>query len=124
MNTNTLRFVLLVGLLILLQVVEERFAKSFTNVSWGMLLAIDAVVFVILGAIAFLVFRGSAGVRIALVAAVPIVANVLLELFMGSDRAYPYVLLVLAVPYALAFGAGAAAMALYQRNAGKSQSST
>lgn len=115
MKTNALRFALLVGLLILLQVIEEHFSKSFTSISWKMLIAVDGIVFVILGAIAYLVFKGSAKVRIALVAGVPIVANLLLELFMGSDSAYPYVLLLLAVPYALAFGMGAAAMALYQR---------
>lgn len=123
MKTNALRFVLLVGLLVLLQVIEERFAKSFTNIPWGMLLAVDGFVFVLLGAIAYLVFKGSAGIRIALVAVVPIVANVLLELFMGSDPAYPYVLLLLAVPYAIAFGVGAATMALYKRSAGNASNS-
>jgi hypothetical protein len=119
MKTNALRFVLLVGLLVLLEVVEEHFSKSFTNIPWGMLIAVDGIVFVILGAITYLLFKGSTNVRIALVAGVPIVANLLLELFIGSDPAYPYVLLLLAVPYALAFGVGATAMALYQRSGDK-----
>jgi hypothetical protein len=116
MKTNLFRYVLFVGILFLLQMVEERFAKAFTNVPWQVLISVDAIAFGIFGAMAYRLFHGSVMSRVLLVIAIPVAASVLLEMIIGSDPAYPYVILLLGIPYALAFAVGAIVMAFFQRS--------
>ena len=66
-----------------------------------------AVLLFLFGAASFFVFTGSFWTRSFLTATVPFFTQGFLELTWKSDPAYPYLLLVLAVPYAVLFFLGA-----------------
>ena len=74
---------------------------------------IDAVLYVFLGAVAWMTVRSrSISIRILLVALVAIVPHVIFEIMQGSDPAYPYIGLFFIVPDLVwvAIGAGLAAV--------------
>jgi hypothetical protein len=94
---NVLSLSVLTGVLIAVQLITPVSALPY-YISWATLFV--AFGLVLFGAIAFLAFVGSLWARIGLVAAVPLLAQLILELVSGSNAAFPNWLLMIALPYA------------------------
>lgn len=92
---------------------DSRTATSmFTNIPWERSVWGLAVLFTCLGAAAFFVFRSYWPWRLALVTAIPVLAQLILELTVGSNPAYPGLTLALAIPYGALFFSGGVVVAL------------
>lgn len=114
---NLARLVGFTALMLALQFVADRYTNVFTGISWQVTMAAEAVIFVAFGAVAFRLYAGGTWLRLGFSMAIPALANSIQEVVTGSDPAYPYLLLALIIPYAIAFGIGAGLMALIQREA-------
>ena len=115
MKANLFRLIGFAALMLVMQLVVEHYPKAFMNLNWLVIAGAQAVLFVVFGAIAFRLYVGNGWIRAAFTVAIPAVANSAQELTTGSDPAYPFLLLALIVPYAIAFGVGAGLMALMSR---------
>jgi hypothetical protein len=78
-----------------------RIANAYALARPGAEDIIDPLVFhalldVVLGFALYFLFLGPAALRVTLAAAAPIVAGILLEITVGSDRAYPFSILLMA----------------------------
>jgi len=104
---NALALGLLVGAFWTLDLVVNRQALLFRDIPWTQSLTALAVAFFLFGAASFFAFAGGFWTRAALVTLVPVIVCVIFELTVGSDLAYPYLSLVLSVPYAGLFFLGA-----------------
>src|SRR3954469_5647681 len=87
------------------QVAMESWAVTgfFTNIPWERSLWALALFFACLGAAAFLIFRCYWPWRLVLVTAIPVLTQLILQVTIGSDPAYPTLTLVLAIPYGVFF---------------------
>lgn len=119
MKANLFRLLGFAALMLIMQLVVEHYPKAFMNIDWLVIASAQAVLFVVFGAIAFRFYVGNAWARLAFTVAIPAVANSVQELITGSDPAYPFLLLALIVPYAVAFGVGAGLMALIGRGSAR-----
>src|SRR4030088_1472447 len=79
----------------------------FTYVPWQLSIGIFAVVIVLFGAGAFLSFKSAYSIRFVLTIAIPVLTQLVLERFWGSDPAYPGLTVLLAVPFSGLFLLGA-----------------
>jgi hypothetical protein len=104
---NVVALTLLVTGYITLVLLAERYTAALRDVPWNQSIFALAIQLFILGAGSFFAFRGGFWVRTGLTTGVPIVAHAILELFWGSDPAYPYLTMLLAVPYSILFFLGA-----------------
>lgn len=103
----------------LLQVAAHFGAKTFVDVPWQLSTGVLVLLLATAGAFCYRMMRGSIWVRLALVAAMPALANVLFELSIGSDPAYPNLVLWLIIPYSVACLVGAMVMAFWSREKGR-----
>ena len=103
---NAAVLAILVACFVGLQVLAERFADSSMNIPWQTSTAVVAVIFFLLGAGVFFLFRGGFWTQAALATSVPVFTQVILQLGWGSDPAYPGLTLLMAVPYAVLFFLG------------------
>src|SRR3954468_7713001 len=96
------------------QVAMESWAVTgfLTNFPWERSLWALALLFASLGAAAFLIFRCYWPWRLVLVIAIPVLTQLVLQLTIGSDPAYPTLTLFLAIPYGLLFLLGAVVVGL------------
>jgi len=115
MKANLFRLVGFAALMLVMQLVVEHYPKAFMNINWFVIAGAQAVLYVVFGAIAFRLYVGNGWTRTAFTVAIPAVTNLAQELIIGSDPAYPFLLVALIVPYAIAFAVGAGLMALTNR---------
>jgi hypothetical protein len=115
MKSNLPRLIGFAAVLVLLQSVANHYPKVFVNINWLTIAATQGVLFVALGAVAFRFYVGSGWTRLGFTIAIPVIANSVLEVITEPDSAYPFLLLALIVPYAIAFGIGGGLMALINR---------
>ena len=98
---------LLAGFLVF-QLGGDRYGPAiFAIAPWAESLKVLAVLLFLFGAASFFVFTGGFWTRVLLAAAVPLCSQLILHLTWGSDPAYPQLILMLAVPYAVLFILGA-----------------
>lgn len=95
-----------------LQSVANANAAAFLNIPWVVSTAIFALALGILGAVAYRYMRGNVAARFILIALMVALANGLFELVIGSDPAYPGLVLLLIIPYVIACWLGAALFAV------------
>ena len=87
---------------------ESRAAADFfRSIPWERSFWVLALFFACLGAGAFFVFRSNWPLRLVFVTAIPVLTQVILQLTVGSDTAYPGLTLALAIPYGVLFLLGA-----------------
>jgi hypothetical protein len=79
----------------------------FDRAPWAQSLIVLAVLLFLFGAASFFAFAGGFWTKTLFTVTVPLLTQVVLELTWKSDPAYPQLLLVLAVPYAVLFFLGA-----------------
>lgn len=102
--------------LFLLHLLAESNASAFTNIPWAASLAVLGVILAILGGVAYRFLLGGVVTKLALIALTVVIANGLAEIVIGSDQAYPRLVLWLIIPYVIACWLGAAiAMVLAKR---------
>jgi len=87
-------------------------ATFFRDIPWQESTFVMAVLFACLGAVAFFLFRGNWLLRLTFVTAIPVLTQVILQLTIGSDPAYPGLTLALAIPYGVLFLLGATLVGL------------
>jgi hypothetical protein len=105
---NLVALTVLVAVFLLFQLGGDRYGPAlFDRVPWAQSLVVFAVLLFLLGAASFFVFAGGFWTRTFLTATVPFFTQGILELTWKSDPAYPQLLLMLAVPYAVLFFLGA-----------------
>ncbi|SRR6266568_1970627 len=121
---NWLALVFSVGAFLAFQLALDQFPRAFVNVPWHMSTVILAVVFFLTGAALLFVFRGGFWTQTALVATVPLATQLIIQVGWGSDPAYPWLTVLLAVPYAVLFFLGAVLLGgplfLWRQGRGKS----
>jgi hypothetical protein len=89
-----------------LQVFAE-WAQPFQNTRWEVSTAVVGLVLIVLGGGLVFAFRGGFWTQALFVVAIPVLAQLALQLTWGSDPAYPGLTLLLAVPYGALFFLGA-----------------
>jgi hypothetical protein len=96
------------------QIAMESWAVTgfFINIPWERSLWALALLFACMGAGAFLTFRCYWPWRFPLVIAIPVLTQLILQLTIGSDPAYPTLTLALAIPYGAFFLLGAVLLGL------------
>ncbi len=104
---NYLALLLSVSAFLAFQLVLDQFPRAFVNVAWQTSTAVLALALSAAGAALMLAFRGSFWTRAALVTAVPVATQLIVQVGWGSDPAYPWLTALLAVPYAALFFLGA-----------------
>jgi hypothetical protein len=104
---NGLALLLLVIGYISVSRLSDRYGAIFRDVPWHWSMATLAVQMLLFGAGSFFAFRGNFWIRAGLTTSVPALSHALLELIWGSDPAYPYLTIALAIPYAVLFFLGA-----------------
>src|SRR5436190_95244 len=104
---NVVALLLIVACYIVLSLLADRHAAALRDVPWNWSLFSLAIQLFLFGAASFFAFTGGFWTRTALTTSVPWISHVLLELVRGSDPAYPYLLIALAVPYSVLFFLGA-----------------
>lgn len=97
---NIVALSLLVAGYIVLSLLAERYAAVLRDIPWYRSLLTLVVELFLLGAGTFFAFRGGFWTRAGLTTSVPVLSHAILELVWGSDPAYPYLTIALAVPYA------------------------
>jgi len=115
---------LAVGTFLGLQLTLDQVPGVFLDVPWQLSTAILAVLFFIFGAVLLFAFRGGFWTQTALVATVPLATQLIIQVGWGSDPAYPWLTVLLAVPYAVLFFLGAVLLGgplfLWRQGRGKS----
>lgn len=76
-------------------------ANASTRAPWNLPLSKQVFVPLLFGAAGFFAYAGTLWTRTLLAALVPVLAQVLWEAWWHAEVVYPYLLLILAVPYAL-----------------------
>jgi hypothetical protein len=105
---NVLAVVLCVTAFVLFQLGADRYVPSISErAPWIRSLTVLGCLLFVFGAATFFVCTGGFWIRALLTALVPVLSQLILEVTYGSDPAYPGLLLVLAVPYAVLFFFGA-----------------
>jgi hypothetical protein len=105
---NLLVFVLLIAAFLLFQIGTDRYGSAiFERLPGTASLVVLATLLFFFGAASFFVFAGGFWTKTLLATAVPALTQGIMELTLGSDPAYPQLLLMLAVPYAALFFFGA-----------------
>jgi|SRR6266404_1752230 len=104
---NCLALLLSVCAFLAFQLVLDQFPRTFVNVAWQTSTAVLALALSAAGAALMLAFRGSFWARAALVTAVPVATQLIVQVGWGSDPAYPWLTALLAIPYAVLFFLGA-----------------
>lgn len=109
MRRDLVLLALLVGVFTGFQLAMENRAATefFLNVPWQQSTVAFGALFFCFGAAAVFVFRSRFWIRVMLVTAIPVLTQVILQLIVGSDAAYPGLALALAIPYGVLFLLGA-----------------
>lgn len=105
---NVIALLLLIAGYIVLSRLADRYAATFRDVPWNRSILTLGIELFLFGAGSFFAFTGGFWTRTGLTTSVPLLSHVILEFLWGSDPAYPYLLIVLAVPYSVLFFFGAA----------------
>jgi hypothetical protein len=104
---NGIALVLLIATYIAYSQASELYAHVFRDMPWRTSMLIVAVELFAFGAASFFAFGGGFWTRTGLTVCVPALSHVVLELVWGSDPAYPYLTLLLAIPFSALFFLGA-----------------
>jgi hypothetical protein len=104
---NGIALVLLIATYIAIAQVSELNAHVFRDVPWNTSIFILAAELFVLGVACFFAFAGGFWTRTGFTICVPVLSHAVLQLVWGSDPAYPYLTLLLAIPYSVLFFLGA-----------------
>lgn len=104
---NGITLILLIATYIAISQLSERYSDVFRDMPWRTSILLLAVQLLVFGAASFFAFAGGFWTRTGLTVCVPVLSHAALELIWGSDPAYPYLTLLLAIPYSVLFFLGA-----------------